>query len=376
MNLNKNFIEVFDIFTNDYKIVERTSAEKKNPRKGFLFGNMSSFFRRDRANQIHNEGLSNTENHNFMDERAEATLLEQETMPEQEMQESVPNHSVDKSKQVPKSKNEMQNDSFQSEEPIQQIDEPERSDQIKRVERPKVQREEPASNAPIFQPMPPSGFPTTPVAPTMPVPTIQPVPTQPSFAPIPPFSPTQPTAPTQPPFAPVQPPFAPSPLPTQPRPPFQPAPRPPFQPAPRPPMFPPASNRAISLLTELYYNLGNLQILYLQLATYAPDINSANQLNTYANEVFILRQTVLEIYRTLTGRTLPPTSNRYLIPVLTGNYCTDLGTVYGFASSISALILQLLRIIDINTINRQLTIILATINNQLIGLNNLMNVCV
>lgn len=365
MNLNKNFIEVFDVFTNDYKIVERSITEKKNARKNFLFGNMSSFFKKSKTNQINNEIFSDSENVDLVSEVPKAVPQVPESNPK-----------VHKP-QIPETKPDMPAEDC---EPCDNNDIQLSSDKIKRAERPnvKVQREEPFSPTPVLDPVP--TFPMT--SP----------PVQQPFTPPSVNSPTtiQPPTSVRPPFAPVppvQPPFVPGPQPVprppQPRPPFAPfpprppvQPRPPFTPAPPIfPPFPPASNRAILLLTQLYYDLGNLQFLYLQLASYTPDVNSASQLNTYANEVLILRQTVLEIYRTLTGRTLLPTSSRYLAPALTGDYCTDLGIVYNFASSISSVILQLLRIIDINTINRQLTIILATINNQLIGLNNLMSVC-
>ena len=344
MNLNKNFIEVFDIFTNDYKIIERKSNEKKNSKKSFLFSNMP-FFRRDKSNQYN---ILSNDNLNYINEISETILPEEEVMPEQK-QNIIPEQGAQKNiSEDKKIKPKMP-------ETSKEIDKSERTDQIKRT---KTQKDEFMPDIPISQ---------TPIQP--PFPTFPP-PTPPSTIPVP-----QPPSPIPPP---ARPPISPTPTPRPPMQPTPPAPRPPMQstPPPRPPMPQPASNRAILLLTELYYDLGNLRILYLQVATYAPDINSANQLNTYANEIFILRQTILEIYRTLTGRTLPPTSNIYLTPFLTGDYCTDLGIIYNFTSSISTIILQLLRIIDINTINRQLTIILVTINNQMIGLNNLMNSCV
>lgn len=387
MNLNKNFIEVYDVLTNDYKIVERKSDDVKKQKKGFFFGNM---FKKDRASQEHNDIYLESET-DLIDQMPKP-MPETETDLTDQMPKQMPKAKPMPETKMPEQKKEMPDmkEPETKKEVPKKIFEPEfkeyddydlhnkkSDDTIKRTDRPSVKAERDEAfptnqpTAPIQQPFAPEQ------QPFMPSPTAS----QPPFMPSQPFQPFQPEQPAFP--GPFQP------LPPQPRPPFPPSPRPPVPPRPRPPAprppfvptppvfppFPPASNRAILLFTQLYYELGNLQILYLQLAGYAPDVNSASQLNGYANEVLILRQSVLQIYRTLTGRTLPATSSRFLPPVLTGDYCTDLGIVYSYANSISSNLLQLIRIVDINNINRQLSIILATMNNQIIGLNNLLTFC-
>ncbi|MDD4686311.1 MAG: hypothetical protein PHI76_03425 [Clostridia bacterium] len=343
MNLDRHFIEVFDVFTNDYKIVER-STNNRGFRNSFLL-NESNFTNRNRV-PLHN--LSDdffTEDNYLTDENFQIHFEESKQNEE----------SYDSKKDCEDTQNDVED---KKKENLKK----QRNDIIQREAQPKskTQREQTTQ----------TDFDST-----------QPFPIQPSLQrPIPeqPFAPTgsmpQPPAMPQPPVMP-QPQRPPQQIPTMPgRPVFPPRqqPFPPFQPR---PIVPPASNRAFLLLTELYYELGNLQSLYMQIATYAPDVNASSQLNAYANEVFILNQAVFEIYRTLTGRILPPTSNRYPTPILTGDYCTDLGIAYNLASSISTIILQLIRIIDVNNINRQLVIISATINNQMSGINNLMSVC-
>jgi len=358
MNLDKHFIEVFDVFTNDYKIIERSS--NRGFRNNFLMNGFPNFMSNDKMS------------HNFF---TEEDYLTNENMRFEELEQYEEKESQD-------TQNEAESD--EKKENLKK----ERNDTIQREPQPKskTQREQSTqsgfdTNQPFpSQPTPQAPVPEQPFAPTgfMPQPPQQPTgfmpqpPQQPTgFMPQPPQQPPRrfPTGPMPPTFPPGQQPFPPR---QQPFPPRQ-QPFPPFQPR---PIVPPASNRAFLLLTELYYELGNLQSLYSQIATYAPDVNASSQLNAYANEVFILRQAVFEIYRTLTGRILPPASGRYLSPILTGDYCTDLGITYNLASAITTILLQLIRIIDVNSINRQLAIISATINNQMNGLNNLMNVCI
>ena len=165
---------------------------------------------------------------------------------------------------------------------------------------------------------------------------------------------------------------------SRPRPPELPRPPEPMRPQPpRPlPPPPPAGNRTTRLVRELYYKLGNLELLYSQLSASAPSQEESTQLSSYANETLILQNAMAEIYRTLTGRAINIPNRDFPLPVLTGEYCPDLTTTYNYLSNISTEILRLIRIVDINSINRQLIIISTTITNQLNGLNNIISLCI
>ena len=192
----------------------------------------------------------------------------------------------------------------------------------------------------------------------------------------PPAPPQQNRPPLMQPPAPPQTNQPPRPTPPPQNPPQQNFPRPePPRPVPPPPPMPsrpsiPAGNRAVRLTEEIYYGLGNLQNFYTQLAQTSP-VEYQNTFNSFANETIILRGAVAEIYRTLTGRTIPPFSPFYQQQTPSGDFCIDLRTAKNLLASLSNSVLNLIRLVDIDSINRQLIIISVTLNNQTNFLNSI-----
>lgn len=309
MSLNKDYIEVFDVYTNDYKLVEKPKENNNYNKSVRSRNNYSLFFRKPFSNRFCNKTNGKVENALSISNNYENNNNKEE------------NNKVYYKKEQEKQLNNLINPNSISDTqpPVQEIQQPNNLVENNFQEQPQPQLIQPPQQTPQ-QPKQNSS---------------QQPPQQPLPQPIPPKPPLTPPRPQQ----------------------------------------PSVSKRVVDLVVEIYYELGNLRSLYNQLAGFAPRENDVTLLNSYANEVLVLQGAMNEIHKTLTGEILPPTSNLYLTPVLTGDYCTDLNTTYKFIVNLNSKVLRLIRIIDISSINRQLAIISATLNNQINVLNSLNNAC-
>ena len=334
MSLNKDYIEVFDVYTNDYKLVEKPKENNNYNKSVRSRNNYSLFFRKPFSNRFCNKTNGKAENALSISNNYENNNNKEE------------NNKVYYKKEQEKQLNNLidPNSISDTQPPVQEIQQPNNLVENNFQEQPQPQLIQPPQQTPQ---QPKQNSPQQPP---------QQTPQQPKQN-----SPQQP--PQQPPQQ--QPPQQPLPQPIPPKPPLTP---------PRP-QQPSVSKRVVDLVVEIYYELGILRSLYNQLAGFAPRENDVTLLNSYANEVLVLQGAMNEIHKTLTGKILPPTSNLYLTPVLTGDYCTDLNTTYKFIVNLNSKVLRLIRIIDISSINRQLAIISATLNNQINVLNSLNNAC-
>ena len=288
MNLNKDYIEVFDVYTNDYKLVEKPKENNNYNKSVRSRNNYSLFFRKPFSNRFCNKTNGKAENALSISNNYENNNNKEEN-----------NKVYYKKEQEKQLNNLIDPNSISDTQPlVQEIQQPNNLVENNFQEQPQPPQQ------PLPQPIPPK----------------------------PPLTPPRPQQPS-------------------------------------------VSKRVVGLVVEIYYELGNLRSLYNQLAGFAPRENDVTLLNSYANEVLVLQGAMNEIHKTLTGEILPPTSNLYLTPVLTGDYCTDLNTTYKFIVNLNSKVLRLIRIIDISSINRQLAIISATLNNQINVLNSLNNAC-
>lgn len=145
--------------------------------------------------------------------------------------------------------------------------------------------------------------------------------------------------------------------------------RPPM--SPRPPRPPVDSNPAVRVSRQIYNDLDMLVKAYRFLRQL--DNRNARTLENLESQARIMRSTMGNIFRTLSGRPLPPLRGRQL--ELDENYCASLKKVADFTNEISQRVLVLMRLVNISNIDRQLLIINVTLNSQNQILTNLYNDC-
>lgn len=160
-----------------------------------------------------------------------------------------------------------------------------------------------------------------------------------------------------------------SPTPSAPqRPPIRPTPPPPPRPTPPPP---PPANQAVGLSRSIYNDLDALVNAYRDLQNFEEaDIQTFQNLE---NQTLILRATMGNIYRTLSGNALPPLVGRRL--VLSENYCASLKIVADFIADITDKTVVLMGLVNVSSIDRQLFILNATLSSQERTITRLYNEC-
>lgn len=158
--------------------------------------------------------------------------------------------------------------------------------------------------------------------------------------------------------------------PPQPNPPPRPNPPRP-NPPPRPLPPPPGESQAVRLSREIYNDLDALVGAYRELARI--DNRDEARLQNLENQALIMRATMGNIYRTLSGSALPPLRGDRL--ELDENYCASLAIVADFISDIQDKMLRLMALVSVSSIDRQLLILNATLSTQERTVTNLYNDC-
>ena len=153
----------------------------------------------------------------------------------------------------------------------------------------------------------------------------------------------------------------------QPQPPMPP--RPPEPPRPQP--IPPA-NTPVVLSRDAYNKLRTLNSLYQTLSISDPD--NSELYNSLANETLILQNTMLSIYQLLAGNNSVPNQNQ-VMPTLNGNRCNDWLATQNYIQSIIDDVLALQRSVNIANVDRQLSIITATLLSQKSRISTLQMSC-
>ena len=147
--------------------------------------------------------------------------------------------------------------------------------------------------------------------------------------------------------------------------------RPNFPPMPPPPNMPPQFNYAVFLARNIYWQIVTLMDLYEQLILQNPA--NAPMFNSMKSQLELLRITMLNIYRRLSGNNFIFGRSEKI--ELSSNYCTALQETYDYLSNLNGNVFYLQRLVNINDIDRQLIIMLATLNTQLNNINNLIKNC-
>ena len=146
---------------------------------------------------------------------------------------------------------------------------------------------------------------------------------------------------------------------------------PPWRP-PSPPAPPPRPNPAVRLSREIYQNLDVLIRVYRDLQRY--DGADVEEIRALENQTLIMRATMGNIYRTLSGNTLLPPSIDSLN--LDENYCVALSQTRDLVDEISNDMLNLMRLVSISSVDRQLLILNATLSSNERTLERLRADCV
>ncbi len=137
-------------------------------------------------------------------------------------------------------------------------------------------------------------------------------------------------------------------------------PAPPY--SPNPPQRPmPTPNTSVILARNLYNRMRILHSLYLSMARTYPTKNDFY--TSLTNEISILQATILSIYQSLSGNNFVP-EQRESVPILTRNYCQDIAIVQNYLQDVIELTISLQRAVNVQNIDRQLTIISATLLSQ------------
>ena len=142
-------------------------------------------------------------------------------------------------------------------------------------------------------------------------------------------------------------------------------------PRPDPPPPPPVTNPAANLSGEIYNDLDTLLLAYRDLQEYA-DVDK-ELFSNFENQTLILRTTMGNIYRALSSNALPPLNKNRL--KLEENLCANYNKVANFAGDVSDKVVDLLGLVNISSIDRQLWIINATLISQERKLTKLYNNC-
>lgn len=186
--------------------------------------------------------------------------------------------------------------------------------------------------------------------------------------------------------SPPRPPVRPVPPPIPPRPPVRPVPpRPPIPRPPRPiiPIIPipipirpgrPADERIVLLAEEIYKQIKSLEETYMTLMRLAGR-NQAEIIERMANELAVLAQSALNIYRSLSGSTSDPFRGNIYDP-LPRNYCLALRVTLGRVSNLYDDVLALQRLVNIADIDRQLILMASVLQRQLTTFNTLLIDCI
>lgn len=148
---------------------------------------------------------------------------------------------------------------------------------------------------------------------------------------------------------------------------------PPFVPFPpmfdRPPMRPPQEARAITLSRQLHQELKALEYDYLQLKT---KTNQPKDLVTISELEKQTQQMVFssaQIYTTLTGRRPPSQFSKNVLPNAFGRAVQAIDT---FIGQIKRTNLSLQRMVEVPSIDKQLLLMFALLNNQQETLRNML----
>ena len=151
------------------------------------------------------------------------------------------------------------------------------------------------------------------------------------------------------------------------RPPFGFPNRPPNNPS-HPPYKP---NYAVKLSREIYNDFDVLIKAYKDLLKISNE--DELKINNLENQMLILKATMGNIYRTLSGNTLPPLSGQKID--LKDNYCASLYIIAEYLEFTNEKVIKLMQAVSIQSIDRQLFIINATLNTQEKTVRNLYNEC-
>lgn len=134
----------------------------------------------------------------------------------------------------------------------------------------------------------------------------------------------------------------------------------------------PPANASVVLARNAYNKLITLNALYQSLAINNPE--NADLFNDLASETAILQATMLSIYQNLTGNNFIPAQNQ-TAPVLSGNLCKDLIITQNLLQNIIDTVISLQRSVNVQSIDRQLAIITATLFSQKNKLSSLQTSC-
>lgn len=144
---------------------------------------------------------------------------------------------------------------------------------------------------------------------------------------------------------------------------------------PNPPINPPHSpsrpqlpNSPVVISRNLYNRLLVLGSLYETMASFYPQ--NRELFDSLYNETLVLQSTMLMIYQSLSGNNFRPEQNRNT-PTLTSNLCQDLIIVQNYLQETIDLTLSLQRAVNVQSIDRQLIIIYATLISQKSKLSSL-----
>ena len=140
----------------------------------------------------------------------------------------------------------------------------------------------------------------------------------------------------------------------------------PIKPQPMPP------TNSVILAKDIYNKLKILSSLYQTMVISDP--SNASVYNSLISETAILENTMLAIYQLLSGNNFIPTQNQ-TSPILTGNICNDLVIVQSYLQSIIDDVIALQRSVNVSNVDRQLTIINATLFSQKSKLSTLQSTC-
>ena len=120
-------------------------------------------------------------------------------------------------------------------------------------------------------------------------------------------------------------------------------------------------NTPVILSRDIFNRLRILNTLYQRMASTYP--TRAELYDQLVNETQILQVTMLSIYQTLSGNNFRP-EQRESVPSLTRNYCEDVLILQNYLQDIIDLTILLQRSVNVQNIDRQLTIINATLLSQ------------
>lgn len=120
---------------------------------------------------------------------------------------------------------------------------------------------------------------------------------------------------------------------------------------------------------QTYFDMLTMIEIYNQLIRIAPNENARQTLQTLNNEMRILSITMLNIYRQLSANIVTPRPPRF-VPI-GSNFCRGLNIAINQLDIILFDLIRLTRLVNIQSINRQLFIMITVTQNQTTTLNRM-----